>query len=259
MIREVLAERSVPCPVVDIDVGFTKFFNAAIGKPSNPRFDCYKDDIRFLLCTWAVEEIGATGDKGSILLISNPGLADAMARLAGSASYQSAKVSDLRNFLDGPLNDDQGLYNFDTNFITVPTLKINNVPTDIRGLTCSRTPKQVLHILTLGSENGHCGFFPNGVNSKVRNTIGFADQANGFAGYCGNRITVKTLRQAGRAFLLNENNIIPALHPRQSSWRPPVRSTAPASTSPIWAQGYPSLCGHLCAAWQSLKFVTGGL
>eukprot|EP00898_Chlorokybus_atmophyticus_P004985 jgi/Chlat1/5488/Chrsp36S05462 len=237
MIREVLEGRSVPCPVTDIDFGFTKFFDAAVGKVSNPRFDCYKDDIRFLLCTWLVEEIGATGDKGCILLMSNPGLADAVSGLACSASYQSAvdrqllwdrrnftieeyglrvfevvqAASHLRNSLDGPINDDQGLYNFDTNFIAVPTLKINNVPTDIRGLTFSRTPKQVLNILILGAPNGTSGgFFPNGINGKINNSIGFADQANGFAGYPGNRVTVRTLSQAGKADLLNQNIIIPA-------------------------------------------------
>eukprot|EP00898_Chlorokybus_atmophyticus_P006561 jgi/Chlat1/6906/Chrsp52S06634 len=162
---------SVPCPITDIDFAFTKFFDAAVGNVSNPRFDCYKDDIRFLMCTWLVEGNGtrlATGDKGCILLMSNPGLADAVSGLACPASYQSAvdrqllwdrhnytieeyglrvfevvqAASNLRNSRDGPINDDQGLYNCDTNFIAVPTLKINNVPTDIRGLTCSRTPKQ---------------------------------------------------------------------------------------------------------------------
>jgi hypothetical protein len=38
---------------------------------------------------------------------------------------------------------DQGLYNFNPNFIRVPTGNINLVPTDLRGLTFSRTPQQV--------------------------------------------------------------------------------------------------------------------
>eukprot|EP00898_Chlorokybus_atmophyticus_P008903 jgi/Chlat1/9013/Chrsp94S08343 len=174
----------------------------------------------------AMYEIGAAEDKGSMLLMSNPGLADAASGLACSASYQSAVDRqlqwDCRNYTieesacvrgveppqrpRRPLNDDQGLYNFDTN-IAVPTLKINNVPTDIRGLTFSRTPKQVLNILLMESTNGTCGFFPQGVNGKINNTISFANQANGFAGYSGNRRL--TLSQAGKANLLNENIIIP--------------------------------------------------
>eukprot|EP00898_Chlorokybus_atmophyticus_P007505 jgi/Chlat1/7756/Chrsp66S07223 len=168
MIREVLDGRLVPIPVTDNNFGFTKFFDAAVGKVSSPRFVCYKDDIRFLLCTWLIDEIGATGDKGCILLMSNPGLADAVSGLAGSASYQSA--------VDRQLLWERRNYTIEAYGLRVfPTLKINNVPTDIRGLTLSRTPKQ----------------------------------ANGFAGYPGNRVTVRTLSQAGKANLLNVNIILP--------------------------------------------------
>eukprot|EP00898_Chlorokybus_atmophyticus_P002674 jgi/Chlat1/3407/Chrsp23S03813 len=120
--------------------------------------------------TWLYPEVGAAGDKGCILLMSNPGLADAVAGLACSASYQSAVdrqlLWDRRSFTieeyslrvfrrwcrrrqtsatlsDGPFNDDQSLYNFDTNFVAVPTLKINNVPTDIRDLTSAARPSRL--------------------------------------------------------------------------------------------------------------------
>jgi hypothetical protein len=38
---------------------------------------------------------------------------------------------------------DQPLVNSNPNFIAVPSRNINLVPTDIRGLTFSRTPQQV--------------------------------------------------------------------------------------------------------------------
>ena len=38
--------------------------------------------------------------------------------------------------------DDQGLVNHDPRFIATST-HINNIPTDVRGLTFSRTPQQV--------------------------------------------------------------------------------------------------------------------
>ncbi len=92
--------------------------------------------LRTNYCNWKVVDYctgalaaGATGDKGAILLISNPGIANGVAGLSGGASYQSAvdrgllwlrrdevvqpyglkvsevvqAVSDLRNRLDGPL------------------------------------------------------------------------------------------------------------------------------------------------------------
>lgn len=51
------------CPSLDIQGGFQKFFDAALNKTSSPPFDAYENDINFLLATWSLEEIGATGDK----------------------------------------------------------------------------------------------------------------------------------------------------------------------------------------------------
>ena len=39
--------------------------------------------------------------------------------------------------------DDQGLYNTDPRYIAVPDLYVNLIPTDIRGLSFSRTPQMV--------------------------------------------------------------------------------------------------------------------
>ena len=41
--------------------------------------------------------------------------------------------------------DDQGLVNYDPRFIATST-HINNIPTDVRGLTFSRSPQQVTSI-----------------------------------------------------------------------------------------------------------------
>ena len=54
-----------------------------------------------------------------------------------------ARMSALRDVLDGPVQDDQGLLNTDPRFIAVPDGYINLIPTDIRGLTLNRTPQQV--------------------------------------------------------------------------------------------------------------------
>eukprot|EP00879_Flechtneria_rotunda_P017454 GHRR01018292.1.p1 GENE.GHRR01018292.1~~GHRR01018292.1.p1 ORF type:complete len:412 (-),score=113.53 GHRR01018292.1:398-1633(-) len=231
LIREVLGDRSVPCPDLDITGGFQKYFDNAVGKQSNPPFDPYKNDINFLLATWSLEEIGATGDKGCILLVTNPGVANGISGLATSASYQSGvdrhflwqrrnesvpeynmtvhevvmAISNYRNELDGPANTDQPLYNTNPNFIAVPLNNINLVPTDIRGLTFSRTPQQVLHIVTLGASNGKGGFFPAGFNGKITTPAGYTDATNAFGGYPGNKVIVKTLQEVGKTGLLNNN------------------------------------------------------
>ena len=45
----------------------------------------------------------------------------------------------------------------------MPDTSINMVPTDIYGLTFTRTPAMLINILTLGSPNGTGVFFPEGM------------------------------------------------------------------------------------------------
>jgi hypothetical protein len=45
---------------------------------------------------------------------------------------------------------------------------INIVPTDDNGLAFSRTPRQVLDVVYLGTNSTKGGFFPNGMNGKIR-------------------------------------------------------------------------------------------
>eukprot|EP00898_Chlorokybus_atmophyticus_P005794 jgi/Chlat1/6215/Chrsp44S05750 len=224
-IREVLGKRSNPCPEINIDTAFADFFDSALGMSPTPRFDPYANDVNFLLSMWTLEEIGATGDTGSILLCSNPGIAAGVAGLATSASYQSAvdrmmiwerrnetvhpygvsvsdfvlAVSNHRDSLDGPLEIDQGIYNFDTNFIAVPTLKIN----------------LVLRILTNGASTGRGCFFPTGIFGQIKTPAGYADQVDGYQGYPGYRTRVRTLSNAGRNCSLNRSPILPKPAPKK--------------------------------------------
>ena len=57
-----------------------------------------------------------------------------------------SRISALRDALDGPQFDDQGLVNTDPRNIAVPSQYINLIPTDVQGLTFSRTPAQVCYI-----------------------------------------------------------------------------------------------------------------
>jgi len=187
LIREVLPN-APPCPQLDF-TGFQGFFNSAFNT-TNVTWDPFADDLHFLLSTFTLEEVGASGDKGAALFMTNKTLLDAVTGLAGSAAYQSAidrlllwerqteivnspapfnvpvsaffaALSARRDAVDGPVIDDQPLI-FDGG--------INLVPTDGNGLTLSRTPQQVLAIATNGSPNGRGGFFPNGVQGRINTT-----------------------------------------------------------------------------------------
>ncbi|KAK9802729.1 hypothetical protein WJX73_003930 [Symbiochloris irregularis] len=65
-------------------------------------------------------------------------------------------ISALRNSVDGTSNDDAG--------IQTAQGAIELVPVNSNGLVYTRTPKQVLDVVTFGAANGAGGFFPNGVN-----------------------------------------------------------------------------------------------
>ncbi len=54
-----------------------------------------------------------------------------------------ARISAVRDALDGPQLDDQGLFNTDPRAQAVPEGYVNFVPTDIQGITFGRTPQQV--------------------------------------------------------------------------------------------------------------------
>lgn len=139
-----------------------QLFNDALGT-TNVEWDPYMDDVHFVLSTFALEEIGATGDKGVTGLVAMNGngtVVDLVGGLAQSAGYQAAadryilwthrndtlpefgktvnevmeELTSYRQALTGDVQIDQGLtYNGG----------INVVPTDGNGVTLSRTPQQV--------------------------------------------------------------------------------------------------------------------
>ena len=79
-------------------------------------------------------------------------------------------------------SDDQGLLNSDPRNIAVPDTFINNIPTDIRGLTFSRTPQQLINMYNLG--NPTVGpFFPNGFVGAINSSAGYTNMATGLEAY----------------------------------------------------------------------------
>ncbi len=82
------------------------------------------------------------------------------------------KISDVRDAVDGPTDDDQGIGNRSYS---------NIVPTDGNSIAFGRTPGQVLNIVYLNNEAvSRGGFFPQGVNGAIR-TSSDSDGAAGAA------------------------------------------------------------------------------
>ncbi|KAK9840164.1 hypothetical protein WJX74_004488 [Apatococcus lobatus] len=212
------AGASLPCPLTDITGGFNKFLAQAYGltptataiqEKFGSAFDPFQNDETFFLSVLTLEELGATGAKGLVGVISNPVIATGFAGLAAAANAQAAverafliaratnivppfgetvqqvfaRISAVRDSLDGPQLDDQGLFNTDPRAIAVPASYVNFVPTDIQGITFGRTPQQLINIETLGSSDGTGGFFPSGYVGAINKPTGYASQDTGLGGF----------------------------------------------------------------------------
>ncbi|MBA3832434.1 MAG: ferritin-like domain-containing protein [Chthoniobacterales bacterium] len=161
-------------PPLDLLNSFNTLAQAAgIG----PSFDPFANEVNFLLGGFIFEDVGVTAYRGGARIIVNHDLLFAAAGVLGTEGYHAgnirgtllslndqtvidtaAKISDLRDSLDGPGGDDAGLVH---NGVANVTL------TDPQGLVYARTPRQVLNIL-YGAPGVHSGlFFPSGLNGNI--------------------------------------------------------------------------------------------
>jgi hypothetical protein len=185
-LRSVLGANAVAQPAINIDGGASGSFTAAARAagvvPATGTFDPYASDENFLLGAFIFEDVGVTAYKGAAPLITNKTYLEAAAGILAAEAYHaglvrttlyrkgmatpslvtaSGQISDARDSLDGPTDDDQG--------IAGDATTSNIVPTDANGIAYSRSAGQVLNIVYLSkSALVGGGFFPNGVNGFIR-------------------------------------------------------------------------------------------
>jgi len=176
--REELGDQALDRPTIDLAAGFAAVGQAAgFGETWNP----FANELDFLLGGMLFEDVGVTGYKGAVPLISDKelqgdiagvlaveayhmGMARSHLYLAGATAQQAANaITAARGELNGMPEIEQGIEVDGT---------ANFVPSDDRGIAFSRTPQQVLQIVYLTSETGVIsgGFFPDGVNGDLAST-----------------------------------------------------------------------------------------
>ncbi|MBR0551855.1 ferritin-like domain-containing protein [Stakelama marina] len=188
-LRSAIGGTAVAQPDLDISSDPNGAFSSAaraaglIG--AGQSFDPYANDENFLLGAFIFEDVGVTAYKGASPLISDKTFLEAAAGILAVEGYHAAivrstlyakginapslvqatqKISDARDSLDGPSDDDQGIAPMQIDGQTAS----NIAPLNEDSIAYSRSTGQVLNIVYLNNmavDQG--GFFPSGVNGAI--------------------------------------------------------------------------------------------
>jgi hypothetical protein len=178
-LRSALGSAAVGEPQINIGTAFDTLAQAAgIGSS----FDPYSSQTNFLLGAFIFEDVGVTAYHGASIHLSNPANLLAAAGILGTEAYHASEVrtllagmanatpnsgiyrtttqiSTLRDQLDGPGRDDQG--------ILVKSV-LNIVPADTNSIVFARTTTQVLSIVYGNTAAAPGLFYPMGMNGTIR-------------------------------------------------------------------------------------------
>jgi hypothetical protein len=184
-LRTALGPATVAQPAIDISATPAgPFSQAAVAAgliTQGQSFDPYASDENFLLGAYIFEDVGVTAYKGASPLLQSATFLSAAAGILGAEAYHAGlirtvlyakgiatpalidateKISDARDALDNPIDDDQG--------VRPRNGASNIVPADANGIAYSRSAGDVLNIVYLNAGAvPRGGFFPNGVNGPI--------------------------------------------------------------------------------------------
>ncbi|MDQ2877603.1 MAG: ferritin-like domain-containing protein [Pseudomonadota bacterium] len=188
-LRGELGAGAVAQPAIDLGTAATGAFSVFMGAAgvvtSGSSFDPYANDTNFLLAAFLLEDVGVTALKGAASSITDKGHIEAGAGMLGTDAYHAAmirttlyvkgaanptlrtqadSISSIRDRLDGPAVDDQGISPTTVN----GNLLSNIVPAAADGTVFGRIPGGVLNIFYENSASvTKGGFFPNGINGTI--------------------------------------------------------------------------------------------
>lgn len=186
-LRRALGSAAVARPTISLDQSFTAAATAAGLIQPGETFDAYESDLNFLFAAYIFEDVGVTAFKGAAPFISNKTYLDAAGGLLATEAYHAGivrtslynegmindavfaavqKISDVRNSVDGPVDDDQGIGD---------ATDLNLIPTDSDGRAFGRSPQSILNIVYLTPGRATSGgFYPDGLNGDLNESGGAA-------------------------------------------------------------------------------------
>jgi hypothetical protein len=177
-LRAINGANAIQRPQIDFKAGFAGVARAA----GMPDFDPFANEMNFFLGAMLFEDVGITAFKNAAKLIRSRQLLETAAGLLASEGYhmgavrsviyklgeptrvRSVALSELRDRLDGPQDLDQPVVQIGG--------KSNVVPSNGNGIAFGRTPQHALNILYNNPAKRVMagGFFPEGVNGRIRST-----------------------------------------------------------------------------------------
>ena len=195
-LRSALTSAAVAQPAINIsgtdpNGSFSMAAQAAGLVPAGTAFNPYADPVSFLYGAFIFEDVGVTAYSGAATLISNPNYLQAAANILAAEAYHAGLVrtvlyskglatptiltnvdaiSNARDSLDGPTDDDQGISPSQGVIPSVNSgIKSNIVPLNTSGQVFNRTAGQVLNVVYLNKASVTSGgFFPAGLNGNLK-------------------------------------------------------------------------------------------
>ncbi|KAK9803530.1 hypothetical protein WJX73_004490 [Symbiochloris irregularis] len=182
LLRSVLGSQAVPIPLLNIGSAFGEAADLAAGMTLTPTFSPYLNSLFFLHGAFIFEDVGVTAYAGAVPLLATSSYLGDAARILAVEGYQSGIVRDeLYQSIDvvTPYNITVGdlveaiaalrakVGTGDAQGLESTSGALTLVPVDSMGLVYTRTPQEVINIVTLGASNGRGGFYPNGLNSAL--------------------------------------------------------------------------------------------
>ena len=199
-LRTALSTSAVAQPAINLVDSFNALASGALGVSS---FDPFASDANFLIGAFIFEDVGVTayhGAAGALTSISNLGAAAGILAVeayhaglvrtsinivdagTGILTGYTQKIAAFRSMLANPTGastttktgskaDDIGIDNSQMVALQGTTATYGSttiVDADNNSIAFSRTPQQILAIVTGGSANNQGVFFPSGLNGNIK-------------------------------------------------------------------------------------------